>query len=691
MKIDLRKTTDPFFLEMGDLDRRALEEVVEGWNFKEGIERTIGEWIANFAAMDKPLAAKILKNFTYFDTASFEGQLKLRRENVRQILAESGETLADALFVMPDDPIDSSHRHAYDLAKVWQLNANQFVSVAEFDPAMAASARRVVLFNDTYGSGQQLIEMLRRQPEIKKASLIVVGVVMGEKALSRIAGEFSKVQIIPQEAFPSIARYFSSPEIDRLRALGRKVYAKHPLGFGESGLLVGYYYQCPNNTIPLIWADGSNNASDGKTAGFPWKPLFPYRPKPASHLPAGAANVASHGDRAAASRIGGSLGVVENQATATPLSEPAERDQRNSSIASDADRRGSPKESKGAREEMDGRRDRAAPTDRRAQVASFLEAIPSADDTAMTIAAISERLGCGDQREQFEMLLPILTTLNSVSVTDFPGGVSPAIKARSEPAFYLHKSLAAYIRESQPLLSNWERLGTLGDERVELPSMHNGPQFLRFMETGRVPRTPIREHTVVKAIISSENGRSGERSYLVRFNEITKMYHLIGGRQRRSDSNLEITLRRELHEELSLVRDSNIASVEIKALGNPVEHVGIAPSIGATTRYMLHYYAVHLRNISLGADPSLQWISGQELLGGSARDGVKVNEPAFAAFLDQFPGGLNAFGTSMVRLPKRSLLDRLLGDSWTPPVKWWSAACLMVAMVAVLGLLFIWP
>ena len=40
--------------------------------------------------------------------------------------------------------------------------------------------------------------------------------------------------------------------------------------------MLAYSHQCPNNTLPIIWANGVNNGVDGKK-GCPWNPLFEYK------------------------------------------------------------------------------------------------------------------------------------------------------------------------------------------------------------------------------------------------------------------------------------------------------------------------------------------------------------------------------------------------------------------------------
>jgi hypothetical protein len=49
------------------------------------------------------------------------------------------------------------------------------------------------------------------------------------------------------------------------------------MGYGGAALLTAYYFQCPNNTLPIIWADGENNRTNDHA--YKWSPLFPYLPK----------------------------------------------------------------------------------------------------------------------------------------------------------------------------------------------------------------------------------------------------------------------------------------------------------------------------------------------------------------------------------------------------------------------------
>jgi hypothetical protein len=85
------------------------------------------------------------------------------------------------------------------------------------------------------------------------------------------------VHIIPGEPARNAHEFFTADEFERLFELGREVYPPHPDGYGGTALMIAYHFRCPNNSLPLIWADGRNNAAEG--GALPRSPLFPYRPK----------------------------------------------------------------------------------------------------------------------------------------------------------------------------------------------------------------------------------------------------------------------------------------------------------------------------------------------------------------------------------------------------------------------------
>ncbi len=269
----------PFLRGLAPHMRGELRNRRELWNIAvDDFYPRIEAWFGNFDAGDQPLALKLLLKLQYYSEKDFELHISQSLQPIKQYLFKSGGKLQDLRLVLPAGSGDSADRHAYDILKSWTLSQDQIVRVDE----LANVDRRCVLvfFNDTHGTGNQFLRdvFLHVRKEDFKA-IFVVAVTIAERALLRFQRELKGVKVLPDVATPSIFDEFTAREVDRLRELGSQVYPKHPFGYGNAGLLVAYHFQCPNNTLPLIWAsdESGNNIVDG--GAYPWTPLFPYKPK----------------------------------------------------------------------------------------------------------------------------------------------------------------------------------------------------------------------------------------------------------------------------------------------------------------------------------------------------------------------------------------------------------------------------
>jgi len=252
---------------------------LDSWDFSKDAEfaNRLEGWFDNFKHDDKPLARKVLLNIDYFTHARYEQTVRMRGDRLHQVLHEIGiADLSRIRLVVSTLVEDSSHVNAYLASKSWGLPLGTARRLDEIADDGSADVP-LVLFNDTYGSGQQLTGTLlpKIRNRIGRSPILVVGISIAREALERFKAEIPGVVVIPDEACRSVREEpFTGEELLRLEAIGRSVYPKHPLGFGGTALLVAYFFACPNNTLPIIWADGENNAG-----GSPWRPLFPYRAK----------------------------------------------------------------------------------------------------------------------------------------------------------------------------------------------------------------------------------------------------------------------------------------------------------------------------------------------------------------------------------------------------------------------------
>ncbi|MEN9868914.1 MAG: hypothetical protein RL748_4504, partial [Pseudomonadota bacterium] len=266
-----------------EADLAHLAERCRAWGMHPAeFARRISHWLENFDnEADWPLALKLINALEYYSEAGFHQLLAERHKAVTRYLLTKGLSPERIWFAVPDDLADSATRHAHPLSKVWHLPNDRFVSFAQLKQMSGLGAQdTLILFNDTYGSGKQFMREV--WPDVagmvaQLGAVLIVGAAIAAEALALFKREAVGAQVVPNYAVLTVKHLpgFTSAEVTRLNELGQMVYPKHALGFGGCGLLLAYHFQCPNNSLPLIWADGVNNAVAGKHT-FPWTALFPY-------------------------------------------------------------------------------------------------------------------------------------------------------------------------------------------------------------------------------------------------------------------------------------------------------------------------------------------------------------------------------------------------------------------------------
>lgn len=265
--------------EIDDHQRAELESLRRKWDISpEAFGSMLDEWFRNFEKHDLDLAYAVVKNIEYFNPHRFADTMTRRGEDVDRCLRRNGIDLGKDAYVLvtPDGGGDSAHRHGYDLRQQWKLSMQQVKTFSELEGEPLEDSV-LVLFNDTHGSGKQFVrrdwDRVRAAADRARAT-VVVGVEIAVAAHKRFQSDLNRVYVVPDSpATASIDALVKKPEFDRIKTLGELVWPEHPLGYENSGLLVAYYFQTPNNSLPIIWANGENNKVDGRRP-YPWRPLF---------------------------------------------------------------------------------------------------------------------------------------------------------------------------------------------------------------------------------------------------------------------------------------------------------------------------------------------------------------------------------------------------------------------------------
>jgi hypothetical protein len=153
-----------------------------------------------------------------------------------------------------------------------------------------STVSRYVFIDDFCGTGTQAtrysraiveeIKALNRAVEVSYYALFAT--VSGLETV-RDRTRFDRVDSVFEldesyKCFGPDSRYFRNPPNGLAKDVAEKIgrmygsvlLPAHPLGFNDGQLLVGFYHNTPDNTLPIIWYAGPN---------APWVPIFRRYPK----------------------------------------------------------------------------------------------------------------------------------------------------------------------------------------------------------------------------------------------------------------------------------------------------------------------------------------------------------------------------------------------------------------------------
>ena len=256
--------TDNFLKNLlADQQRKIEDKIISIGLPNSTMEERLDSWFVNFRDQkEKEIALNIFFEIDYFSEYRIEKLLSIYKIKLCQYLVDKGKDITDVIVVTPEGKADSADSHAYKLSKEWNLPREIFLSTS--DVSQESSSGKVLLFfNDTHGSGSQFVREFSHV--IKHAggsNCFIFCYAITEKALLLFNNEFPNITIVPELSTPTIYEKskFTQRQLQLIQSLGAKVYPPHSMGYGNCGLLAAYHFQCPNNNLPIVWANGNNNS-----------------------------------------------------------------------------------------------------------------------------------------------------------------------------------------------------------------------------------------------------------------------------------------------------------------------------------------------------------------------------------------------------------------------------------------------
>jgi hypothetical protein len=285
----------------------------------------IQQWLENFAnagAGDSTTqqlhALFLLSKFMYFGSREMRELLRsvfrdlYKYPVVEGLRKRNGDTIDTAFldtafqeelektrFLGVGNPSESGTHLLYYFRQENALRSELFINAYEVfaragsitpvqlrDPTIT----RYVFIDDFCGSGDQalqysrsIIEDIKRlNPNIQTSYYVLFAMERGLEQV-RANTKFDRVEAVFElddtfKCFGAESRFFKNQpsEITRdfaqavCRYYGTYLYAGHPLGYRDGQLLLGFFHNTPDNTLPVIWSSG---------ATFAWVPIFRRYPK----------------------------------------------------------------------------------------------------------------------------------------------------------------------------------------------------------------------------------------------------------------------------------------------------------------------------------------------------------------------------------------------------------------------------
>jgi hypothetical protein len=298
-----------------DYLRRKVKRLSEAAWEGRVVRAEIDEWLSSFSIKNSRGVNEhvhmlyLLSNFLYFGIREIRELLRALFQNLcqRPLITEIRKNNADTIdidfieqeltkavsrtrFLAVGNPSESGQHLLYYFRQENKLSSELFPNQFELPSLPGASpfhgppaADRYIFIDDLCGSGEQIEKFSDRviQPLAVAHPTAQIGyfpIFATTEGLNytRSHTNFTDVRCLMEldssfKCFSSGSRFYDDAAIraeaeDICRRYGNVLYARHPLGYRNCQLAIGFNHNTPDNTLPVFWAES--------TALPTWSPIF---------------------------------------------------------------------------------------------------------------------------------------------------------------------------------------------------------------------------------------------------------------------------------------------------------------------------------------------------------------------------------------------------------------------------------
>ena len=296
--IRLKEEEDKAFVTEGE-----IVELNKKWELYQGMPITpshVRNWLDQFEyKTEQRLMFNLLQHVNFYGEPRIREKIRSLHQKVQQDIAQRGVARpagrgarrTDILLSSFGPPSKSGASYARLYAHENKIAYASEVSFADIPQTLNRNEQieAIVFVDDIIASGVSTVEYLSqlnekcgellKEKQVKVFISAICGLHMGienlQNAIEKIPFEtevfVSDYLTESDQCFSEKSEIFSSPQ-DRGKAkrialgIGQQIEKKTPLGFQDSQLLVVFYDNCPNNTLPILWKKPKSKIN--------WTPLF---------------------------------------------------------------------------------------------------------------------------------------------------------------------------------------------------------------------------------------------------------------------------------------------------------------------------------------------------------------------------------------------------------------------------------
>ena len=248
-------------------------------SYRYGVtEAGINDWLDQFDDRDKDLAARLLDSVEFISAEQLHDAYRAiltKLPGWDQDESKRQGRFAFVSFASSAGESGDGMIHEFRLAN--GLNRNKFnelfIGKSDIVRARFGPSDTVVFIDDFVGTGNQGVtawQSMFQELTAEVGNVYLATVAAYKPGADRVNAE-TRMQLLSHRMlnasdglFNDACTHYSKSEKSSLLTYCRRAHRKQPLGWGDCGLVIVLYHQCPNNSLAALHASSDQ-----------WEPLFP--------------------------------------------------------------------------------------------------------------------------------------------------------------------------------------------------------------------------------------------------------------------------------------------------------------------------------------------------------------------------------------------------------------------------------